>query len=127
MKKVIKLTESELVRLVSKILSEDEKLSEKLPTIKTIKSNFPNAKTRNYKVISVKGRPSIKKGDKDLLLTVGMIIKPTDFLKFKHGDVVRISSISPEDMEKGRGKYFQQVELSFDDDDGKLELFVYSN
>jgi hypothetical protein len=30
-------------------------------------------------------------------------------------------------MEKGRGKYFQQVELSFDDDDGKLELFVYSN
>jgi hypothetical protein len=52
MKKVIKLTESELVRLVSKILSEDEKLSEKLPTIKTIKSNFPNAKTRNYKVIS---------------------------------------------------------------------------
>jgi hypothetical protein len=126
MKKVVRFTESELVKLVSKIISEDNKIMEKPVSIKTIKSNFPNAKNRNYKVTSVKGKPSIKKDNKDLLLTVGMSIKPTDFLKFKNDDKVMMSSTSPEDMVKGKPKYFQQVELSIGDN-GKLELFVYSD
>jgi hypothetical protein len=126
MKKVVRLTENDLANIVKRVISEEQKLYEKPQTIGTSNSNFSKAKNRNYKVNSVKGGPSIKKGDKDLLLTVGMIIKPTDFLKFKKGDVVSISSVSPEDMEKGRGKYFQQVKLSLGND-SKLELFVYSN
>ena len=122
-KKVIRLTESDLETLVKRVVAEQNlQIKSKPATLKTIKSNYPNANSRTFKVFEVTGKPVITKNGKDLLLTKGMTITPMDLLKFKQGDKVMMSSVSPED----KGRYFQQVSLDIDPS-GKLELFVYSD
>jgi hypothetical protein len=121
-KKIIKLTESDLTKIVNRVILEQSKLNSNNNTLLSAISNFPDAKKRTFSVLTVKGRPSIKKDNKDLLLTKGMKINPTDLLKFQTGDEVTMKSISPEDG----GRYFQQVNLSLNPN-GKLEIFVYSD
>lgn len=121
MKKIVRLTESDLTRLVKRVVSEQRAMGQQL-TIQNAKTNFPNAKGKTFRVVEVKGKPSITKNGRDLLLTKGMTITPTDPLKFNQGDNVTISSISPED----KGKYFQTVSLNLNQN-GKLNLFVYSD
>ena len=130
-KRVVKLTETDLQQIVKKILKEQQSpaviqshgvIGAPMSLKTAIAKDYPNAKKRTYKVLSVKGRPSIKKNGKDLLLTSGMAITPDDFLKFKGGDEITMASTSPED----KGRYFQQVSL-YINPNGKLELFVYSD
>jgi hypothetical protein len=125
-KKVIRITESDLERIVKKVIEEQPKSPNGVlgtqMSLKTALSNFPEAKKRTFNVLTVKGKPSIKKDNKDLLLTKGMTITPLDFVNFKTGDEVIMRSISPED----KGRYFQQVNLSLNPS-GKLEIFVYSD
>ena len=121
MKKIVRLTESDLTRIVKRVVSEQRAIESPL-IIKNASTNFPNAKGKTFRVVEVKGKPSITKNGKDLLLTKGMIITPIDLLKFKQGDNVTMSSISPED----KGKYFQSVSLNLNQN-GKLNLFVYSD
>ena len=79
------------------------------------KSEFPDTKTRNYKVYQVKGTP--KTGGK--VISVGTQLGPTSIIEMKKGDNIMMGSISPVD----KGKYFQGVEL-YVNDSGKLEMFV---
>lgn len=121
-KKVIKLTETDLQLIVKKVIKEQQIVPNAPMTIASAISNYPMAKKRTFKVLKVNGRPSINKNGKDLLLTNGMTILPTDNLKFKSGDEIVMASVSPED----KGRYFQQVALSVNPN-GKLEIFVYSD
>lgn len=123
-KKIIRLTESDLKKIINRIIEEQPQQLKRATTLslRSAISNFPDAKKRSFKVLTVKGKPSIKKNSRDLLLTKGMSIGPEDSLNFKIGDEVFMSSISPED----RGKYFQQVNLTLNPN-GKLEIFVYSD
>lgn len=123
-KKIIRLTESDLKKIINRIIEEQPQQLKRATTLslRSASSNFPDAKKRSFKVLTVKGKPSIKKNSRDLLLTKGMSIGPEDSLNFKIGDEVFMSSISPED----RGKYFQQVNLTLNPN-GKLEIFVYSD
>jgi hypothetical protein len=121
-KKVIRLTESDLEKIVKRVIEEQPQGLGSQMSLSSAISNFPNAKKRTFSVLTVKGKPSIKKDNRDLLLTKGMTITPTDNLKFQSGDEVMMKSISPEDG----GRYFQQVNLSLNPN-GKLEIFVYSD
>lgn len=120
-KKIIRLTESDLETLVQRVVAEQKAMGAPM-TIKNASANYPNAKGRTFKVVEITGRPIITKNGQDLLLTKGMTITPTDLLKFKQGDKIMMSSISPED----RGRYFQSVSLDINPN-GKLDLFVYSD
>jgi transposase len=121
-KKVIRLTESDLEKIVKRVIEEQPQGLGSQMSLSSAISNFPNAKKRTFSVLTVKGKPSIKKDNRDLLLTKGMTITPTDNLKFQSGDEVMMKSISPEDG----SRYFQQVNLYLNPN-GKLEIFVYSD
>ena len=129
--KVIRLTESDLTRLVKKVIEEQQSpaiihtngvIGAPMSLKTAIAKDYKNAKTRTFQVFEVKGKPTIKKNGQNQLLTPGMKITPEDFLNFKGGDEVTMKSISPED----KGKYFQYVTL-YINPQNKLELFVTSN
>ena len=118
-KKVIRLTESDLTKIVRRVLVE-QTTNYTLQTAAVTKG-YDNAKTKNYRVTMVNGKPVIVKNGKRLLITKGMTITPADSLQFNVGDYVDVQSVSPED----KGKYFQQVRISFDNN--RLTLNVFSN
>ena len=112
-KKIIRLTESDLTKIIGKLITEQSAIVK--GSIGKAKSEFPDAKTRNYKVYQVKGTP--KNGGK--VISVGTRLGPTSIIEMKKGDNIMMGSISPVD----KGKYFQGVEL-YVNDSGKLEMFV---
>lgn len=114
MKKIIRLTEEDLTLIVKKVISEQTSQVVKGPIGKA-KSDFPDTKTRNYKVWEVKGTP--KSGGK--IIGVGTRLGPNSVVEMKKGDTVFMASVSPED----KGKFLQGVEL-FVNENGKLEMFV---
>ena len=86
MKKVIRLTESDLTKIVKKVIEEQQIVPNRPMTLASAISNYPMAKKRTFKVLKVTGRPSINKNGKDLLLTNGMTILPTDNLLERFND-----------------------------------------
>lgn len=127
MKKVIRLTESDLIKIVNRVIKEDD--SEKIYTFKlgNCYSYYPESKKATYKIHTeggenVKGKPVIVKNGRDILLTENMTITPEDTLKFKQGDEVTMRSIVADDIRR-RSK--QVVNLSIQN--GKPELFVYTD
>jgi hypothetical protein len=128
-KKIIRLTESDLERIVKKVISE-EKNNKKDFFVRDLKSNFKDTEKRTYKIWarndvpdSVKGKPEIVKDNKSLLLTSGMTIRPNDRLRFGAGDSVTVYSIDPSDK---KTRQHQMVDISMDNN-LKPEIFVYSN
>lgn len=121
MKKVIRLNESDLVRIVKKVIEEQVKPM----TLMNADSNFRESKNKRYMVNSVKGKPVIVKNNKELLLTKGMIINPNDHLKFNQKDEIFMRSLESEDI-KNRWKQTVQLNLS-ETNPNKLEIFVHTN
>jgi hypothetical protein len=114
MKKVIRLTESDLTKIVKQVIEEQSSVGVK-GSIGKAKSEFPDAKKRDYKVFRVTGTP--KTGGK--VISSGTRLGPLSIIEMKKGDNIMMGSISPID----KGKYFQGVEL-FINDNGKFEIFV---
>ena len=113
-KKIIRLTEQDLNNIVKKVIQEHASLGVK-SSIGKAKSEFPEAKKRDYKVFQVKGTP--KTGGK--VISSGTRLGPLSIIEMKKGDNIMMGSVSPID----KGKYFQGVEL-FINDNGKFEIFV---
>jgi hypothetical protein len=113
-KKIIKLTESDLTKIVKRVIEEQASAGVK-GSFGKAKSNIPNARTRNYSVFQIKGTPKLA----GKVITKGTKLGPSSIIELKKGDNIMMGSTTPED----KGKYFQGVEL-FLNDSGKFELFV---
>lgn len=118
MGKIIKLTESDLLNLVKRVIKE-QKSSNVNGSISSATSDFPEAKTRTYEVIRVKGNPS-KGGQK---IVSKQKLEPSTQISMVKGDNILMRSLSEKDKVNGKGKYFQEVEL-YVNEKGKFELFV---
>ena len=114
MKKVIKLTEADLTKIVKKVIEEQASMAVKGSIGKAI-CEFPDAKKRDYQVFEVKGTP--KTGGK--VISKGTKLGPLSIVEMKKGDNIMMGSVSPVDKKK----YFQGVEL-YVNDNNKLEMFV---
>ena len=112
--KVIRLTESDLKRIVTRVIQEQASPMVKGSIGKAV-CEFAEAKKRDYKVYQVEGAP--RTGGK--VISKGTKIGPSSIVEMKKGDKVMMGSVSPSD----KGKYFQGVEL-YVNDNGKLEMFV---
>lgn len=113
-KKVIRLTESDLKNIVTRVIQEQTAGVVKGSISKAV-CDFSEAKKRDYKVYQVEGMPKI--GGK--VISKGTKIGPSSIVEMKKGDKLMMGSVSPLD----KGKYFQGVEL-YVNDNGKLEMFV---
>ena len=113
-KKIIKLTESDLTKIVKRVIEEQTSAGVK-GSFGKAKSNIPNARTRNYSVYQIDGTPKLS----GKVITMGVKLGPNSIIELKKGDKIMMGSVTPED----KGKYFQGVEL-FLNDSGKFELFV---
>jgi hypothetical protein len=114
MGKVIRLTESDLTNIVKKVIEEQSMVAK--GSIGKAKSEFPDARTRNYQVVAVEGSPM---ADGKVIAKMAKL-GPNTLVQMRKGDKVTMSSISPVD----RRKYFQGVDL-YVNEMGKLELFVH--
>lgn len=113
MTKVIRLTESDLTKIVKKVISEQA--GSVKATLGKAKSEFPEAKLRNYEVVYVEGTPM----SDGKIIAKKAKLGPNSDVQMRKGDKVTMRSVSPVD----RGKYFQGVDM-YINESGKLELFV---
>jgi hypothetical protein len=113
MGKVIRLTEADLTNIVKMVIEEQSMVAK--GSIGKAKSEFPDAKTRNYEVIAVEGSPV---ADGKIIAKMAKL-GPNSIVQMRKGDKVSMRSVSPVD----RRKYFQGVDL-YVNESGKLELFV---
>ena len=113
MGKVVRLTEADLTNIVKMVIEEQSMVAK--GSIGKAKSEFPDARTRNYEVVAVEGNP---RADGKVIAKMAKL-GPNSIVQMRKGDKVSMRSVSPVD----RRKYFQGVDL-FVNEMGKLELFV---
>lgn len=128
MKKIIRLTESDLMKIVKKVIQEQTIEKKYTFKLKDAESFYKGVQDATYKVHieggnNVKGKPVVIKRGQKFAITPNMTISPDDVLEFGPNDEINMRSISEMDKAK-RSKQFVTL---FINKKGKPELFVATN